>query len=328
MESLNPQVVSAAKLPILNPNEFDLWKMRIEQYFLMTDYSLWEVILNGDSHAPTRVVEEDEVKSSSNASTSTQNIAFVSSNTDSTNEPVSAATSVSAVSAKLPVSALLNVDTLRDRLEVADGHVDCESQAISLEDRKESWSKWPYLNSVMVWAAMTGVFRQKSSLPTMHSWHSPLPVLTMRYNSGDGYHAVPPPYTGTFMPPKANLVFNKVPNDNETVHTAFNVKLSPTKHDTDLCHNHRPSTHIIEDWVSDSEDDSEPEILHNVPSFVQPTEQVKPSRPSVQHVETSILAVNPKPVILKSKSQGKRRNRKACFVCKSLTHLIKDCDFY
>nr|GFB46042.1 ribonuclease H-like domain-containing protein [Tanacetum cinerariifolium] len=31
--------------------------MRIEQYFLMTDYSLWEVILNGDSPVPTRVVE-------------------------------------------------------------------------------------------------------------------------------------------------------------------------------------------------------------------------------------------------------------------------------
>nr|GEV21726.1 hypothetical protein [Tanacetum cinerariifolium] len=52
-----PQVVFAAKLPILNPNEFDLWKMRIEQYFLMTDYSLWEVILNGDSPAPTRVID-------------------------------------------------------------------------------------------------------------------------------------------------------------------------------------------------------------------------------------------------------------------------------
>nr|GEZ29550.1 hypothetical protein [Tanacetum cinerariifolium] len=57
MYSLTPQVVYAAKLPILNPNEFDLWKMRIEQYFLMTDYSLWEVILNGDSHVPTRIVE-------------------------------------------------------------------------------------------------------------------------------------------------------------------------------------------------------------------------------------------------------------------------------
>nr|GEV44514.1 reverse transcriptase domain-containing protein [Tanacetum cinerariifolium] len=53
MDSLSSQVVSAAKLPILNPNEFDLWKMRIEQYFLMTDYSLWEVILNGDSLIPT-----------------------------------------------------------------------------------------------------------------------------------------------------------------------------------------------------------------------------------------------------------------------------------
>nr|GEU56567.1 retrovirus-related Pol polyprotein from transposon TNT 1-94 [Tanacetum cinerariifolium] len=57
MESLSPQVVSATKLPILNPNEFDLWKMRIEQYFLMTDYSLWEVILNGVSPAPTRVIK-------------------------------------------------------------------------------------------------------------------------------------------------------------------------------------------------------------------------------------------------------------------------------
>nr|GEX96540.1 hypothetical protein [Tanacetum cinerariifolium] len=31
--------------------------MRIGQYFLMTDYSLWEVILNGDSSVPTRIVE-------------------------------------------------------------------------------------------------------------------------------------------------------------------------------------------------------------------------------------------------------------------------------
>nr|GEX37418.1 hypothetical protein [Tanacetum cinerariifolium] len=57
MESLSPQVVSAAKLPILNPNEFDLWKMRIEQYFLMTNYSLWEVILVGDSPILTRVID-------------------------------------------------------------------------------------------------------------------------------------------------------------------------------------------------------------------------------------------------------------------------------
>nr|GEZ20858.1 ribonuclease H-like domain-containing protein [Tanacetum cinerariifolium] len=58
-------------------------------------------------------IYEAEVKSSSSASTSTQNIAFVSSsNPDSTNEPVSAVADVSAVSAKIPVSALPNVDSL------------------------------------------------------------------------------------------------------------------------------------------------------------------------------------------------------------------------
>nr|GEZ72304.1 ribonuclease H-like domain-containing protein [Tanacetum cinerariifolium] len=31
--------------------------MRIEQYFLMTDYSLWKVILNEDSPVPTRLIE-------------------------------------------------------------------------------------------------------------------------------------------------------------------------------------------------------------------------------------------------------------------------------
>nr|GEX51642.1 hypothetical protein [Tanacetum cinerariifolium] len=102
MESLSPQVVSAAKLPILNPNEFDLWKMRIEQYFLMTGYSLWEVILNGDSPASTRVI--DGVL---------QHVALTTAE-QSTNEPVSAAASVSAVSAKIPVSALPNVDSLRN----------------------------------------------------------------------------------------------------------------------------------------------------------------------------------------------------------------------
>nr|GEY68713.1 ribonuclease H-like domain-containing protein [Tanacetum cinerariifolium] len=61
MESLSPQVVIAAKLPILNLNEFDLWKMMIEQYFLMTDYLLWEVILNGDSPVATRVVDGIDV---------------------------------------------------------------------------------------------------------------------------------------------------------------------------------------------------------------------------------------------------------------------------
>ncbi|GJT06582.1 hypothetical protein Tco_0841044, partial [Tanacetum coccineum] len=50
-------MVAAAKLPVLNPGEIELWKMRIEQYFLMTNYTLWEVIVNGDSPPPKRTVD-------------------------------------------------------------------------------------------------------------------------------------------------------------------------------------------------------------------------------------------------------------------------------
>nr|GEZ44173.1 ribonuclease H-like domain-containing protein [Tanacetum cinerariifolium] len=92
-----------------------------------------------------------------------------------------------------------------------------------------------------------------------------------RYHSGDGYHAVPPPYTGTFMSPKPDLVFHNAPNVNGTDHSAFNVKLSPTKLDKDLSHTHRPSTPIIEDWVSGLEDDSEAEISQNAPILTTST---------------------------------------------------------
>nr|GFC23627.1 hypothetical protein [Tanacetum cinerariifolium] len=56
---------------------------------------------------------EAEVKHSSSTGNTLQNLAFISSsNTDSTTDSVSAATSVSAVCAKLHVSSLPNVDSL------------------------------------------------------------------------------------------------------------------------------------------------------------------------------------------------------------------------
>ncbi|GJU78595.1 hypothetical protein Tco_1275665 [Tanacetum coccineum] len=59
MEAGTTSTTLTARLPILNLGEYDLWLMRIEQYFLMTDYSLWEVILNGNK-VLKRIVEEVE----------------------------------------------------------------------------------------------------------------------------------------------------------------------------------------------------------------------------------------------------------------------------
>nr|GEV37012.1 ribonuclease H-like domain-containing protein [Tanacetum cinerariifolium] len=57
--------------------------------------------------------------------------------------------------------------------------------------------------------------------------------------------------------------------------------MSPTKPEQDLSHTNRPTAPIIEDWVSDFEDESETKAQQSVPSFVQSSEQVKSSRHSV-----------------------------------------------
>nr|GFB06239.1 hypothetical protein [Tanacetum cinerariifolium] len=82
------------------------------------------------------------------------------------------------------------------------------------------------------------------------------------------YHVVPPPIIRTFIPPKPDLVFHTAPIAVETDHSAFSVQLSTSKPAQDLSHTNRPSAPIIEDWVSDSEDEYETTAPQNVPSFV------------------------------------------------------------
>ncbi|GJV50558.1 hypothetical protein Tco_1440770 [Tanacetum coccineum] len=57
MEQDSTHIVAASKVPMLKPGEFELWRMRIEQYIQMIDYALWEVIENGATLPKTQVVE-------------------------------------------------------------------------------------------------------------------------------------------------------------------------------------------------------------------------------------------------------------------------------
>ncbi|GJW48889.1 hypothetical protein Tco_0080535 [Tanacetum coccineum] len=57
MDSESAHMVAASKVPMLKPGEFELWRMRIEQYIQMIDYALWEVIENGNTTPKTTVVE-------------------------------------------------------------------------------------------------------------------------------------------------------------------------------------------------------------------------------------------------------------------------------
>nr|GEY77331.1 ribonuclease H-like domain-containing protein [Tanacetum cinerariifolium] len=146
-----------------------------------------------------------------------------------------------------------------------------------------------------------------------------------RFVPSGGYHVVPPPVTGTFMPPKPDLVFHTPPFD-ENEHIAFNVQISPTKHEQDL--SSRPSAPIIEDWVSNSEEDNLPQVSKDVPSFAQSSELVKSPRHSGQLFQAPILVAPTVPLRSNPHSKGSRRTKKACFVGKSVDHLIRDYDFH
>nr|GEY91915.1 retrovirus-related Pol polyprotein from transposon TNT 1-94 [Tanacetum cinerariifolium] len=326
-----PQVVSDAKLPILNLNEFDIWKMRIEQYFLMTDYSLWEVILNGDSPSPTRVIEVSTVASAKIPASALPNVdtlsnaiiySFFASQSNSLqldNDDLKQidANDLEEMDLKWQMAMLTSVrtatrkDTLQGSvglLRTKEGMAKIKKAEQERDDLKLKLEKFQTSSKNLSQLLdiqtndKTGLgyntqvftrfmfdcddfftFESNESLP-------PSPIYD-RYQSGDGYHVVPTPYTGTFMPPKHDLVFHNAPTDNETVHTAFNVELYPTKPNNDLSHTHRPSAPIIEDWVFDSEEDSEAEISQNALNFVQPTKQVKTPRPSVKTKHVIPIAV-------------------------------------
>nr|GEV08004.1 hypothetical protein [Tanacetum cinerariifolium] len=411
MDSLSPQVVFVAKLPILNPNEFDLWKMRIEQYFLMTDYSLWEVILNGDSLVPTRLVEgvaqpvapttveqklarktelkardtllmalpdKNQLKFNSHKDAKLQklvsqleihrvshsqedvNLKFLRSLPSEwkthtlicTNDSVSAAVHVSAVGAKLSASTLLNVDSLSNaviysffmamltmrarkflqktgrnlgvngptsmgfdmakvecynchRKVILLGSVGLPSTQeglLLLSPKEEVFLLRPQLQmhwslSVMVPVLMIGVIKLRRNLPTLHSWLShPFPLIHLltvsdndswppsnlydRFVPSGGYHAVPPPMSGTFMPPKPDLVFHTPPSD-KNEHLAFN------------------SPELVKSLKHSG-------LISPPPMLVAPLVPLRPHSPS----------------------KGLRRTKKTCFMCKSETQLIKDCDFH
>ncbi|GJV10276.1 hypothetical protein Tco_1351817 [Tanacetum coccineum] len=57
MDQDSVHMVAASKVPMLKPGEYELWRIRMEQYIQMVDYALWEVIENGNTAPNTTLVE-------------------------------------------------------------------------------------------------------------------------------------------------------------------------------------------------------------------------------------------------------------------------------
>ncbi|GJT62401.1 ribonuclease H-like domain-containing protein [Tanacetum coccineum] len=165
--------------------------------------------------------------------------------------------------------------------------------------------------------------------------------------SDKGYHAVPPPFTGNFMPRKLDLTFMDEIVESEnldvtTIVTPSNVKAVESNHKsanvksngdavepkTVRMNSFRPP--VIEDWNSD--DESEVEIIPKDKTISTSTKKlklVKSAQKTVEKVETTKEK--------KHYPRGNQRNwnnlmsqrlgsdfemiNKACFVCGSFEHL-------
>nr|GEU82541.1 hypothetical protein [Tanacetum cinerariifolium] len=132
-----------------------------------------------------------------------------------------------------------------------------------------------------------------------------------RYRTGKGYHAVPLPYTGNFMPPKPDLSFAGLDDFvfkstiSETVTSVHEIETSTSKISKESMEKPktvRSSALIIEDWEFDSDDDCEikPLIEQNKTSHVKINfvESDKKTRKSVIEQHTYRQADNLRKVII------------------------------
>nr|GEY55477.1 hypothetical protein [Tanacetum cinerariifolium] len=216
---------------------------------------------------------------------------------------VSVAASVSAACVKLPASPLPNVDTLRSydwSYQVEEKPTNFFLMAFSLNSSSDNETNEKIglgYNSQVFTKAIFDCENYYSSKSDCESW--PPSNLYDKFQPSSGYHAVPPLYTRTFMPPKPDLVFNTAHTAVEIDHLAFNVHLSTIKPEQDLSHTTRPSAPIIEDWVSNSEEESKTKASQFVPSSAQGHhKQYAPltlSKPQKHRVPTIVLTQS-KPV--------------------------------
>ncbi|GJW72271.1 putative ribonuclease H-like domain-containing protein [Tanacetum coccineum] len=175
----------------------------------------------------------------------------------------------------------------------------------------------------------------------------------------EGMHAVPPPMIGIYIPSGLDKEINdsqftygpkqSKPSESDAISNDFN---SCESNCSDETHDSMPEpvvnepkvvsqpkvwsdAPINEEYESDSEDEhvSLPSKEQETPSFANTIKHIKTPRQTVKQQNT--CSKSPKPdkkdcsgLISKKLGLGYGFTTKACFVCGSLSHLIRDCDFH
>ncbi|GJV20309.1 ribonuclease H-like domain-containing protein [Tanacetum coccineum] len=144
---------------------------------------------------------------------------------------------------------------------------------------------------------------------------------------GLGYNVVPPPPTGLFVPPSIDLSHSGIEKFKEPKFVGYGVKVDKIVSEISSEETKKtPDAPIIEDWVSDCEED---EIVSKVVKSVNI--QQKPKQANEPRNASQIPRYNKEnknELNSKRLGVGFQSSKRACFVCRSLNHQIKDCNYH
>ncbi|GJR48397.1 ribonuclease H-like domain-containing protein [Tanacetum coccineum] len=118
-------------------------------------------------------------------------------------------------------------------------------------------------------------------------------LVNDRFKTGKGFHAVPHPYTGNYMPSRPDLSFARL---DDYVYKGSETETSISKTSKDIVENPktvRPSAPIIEDWDTNSDNEKKPEL--NNKGRVANQREIRPVWNNAQRVNHQNKLTHPHP---------------------------------
>ncbi|GJX01219.1 hypothetical protein Tco_0185132 [Tanacetum coccineum] len=284
-------MVVASKVPMLKPGEFEIWRMRIEQYIQMIDYALWEVIENGATLPKITTVEGVTVMPITTAKEKARRRLEVKTR--------------STLMLGIPNEHQLKFNSIKDAKKFQPNspqlnHKDL--QQIYPDDMEEMDLRWQMDMLTMGQKSDQEEEEPNYALMAFSSSNSDselnkLIECQIVDNSKKGlgyknYNAVLPPYTGNFMPPTPDLSFTGL---DEFVNKSVvkNCKVMSSEKDPKIVKKNDDAL-IIKEWVSDDEEEdvSQPKTKKKIvrpnivkKEFVKSKQQEKTTRKIVKQVE-------------------------------------------
>ncbi|GJR98576.1 ribonuclease H-like domain-containing protein [Tanacetum coccineum] len=339
-----PHTVSTIKLPILKKGEYDIWAMKMEHYLAHTDYPIWEVIQNGNGLVliiykiymdklghfarECRIKGNQDNRRRGCMDSGIRMGSRTGKRRDSKAlEPLNGAESEQS-DARIEIKAY-SQGLKKVKAQLVAHQQEAQKEKEDLKAKVEKWQNSSKNFSKLLNTQMSandkfglgygdhrydGILSYENEVlqSVFINKETELENQPLNDRFAEGMHAVPPPMRGNYMPsgPDIEIDYSQFTYGPKQTQPSESESQSS---ECDTCESNistELSELVSEPVVIESNGESQPK-------------QVKTPRETVKNQYTH----SQKPKVDK-KDLGYGFAVRACFVCGSLNHLIKDCDFH